>query len=415
MKKGFTLIELLIVVLIIGVLTAIALPQYQTATDKSRYATLMPMAKSVASAQEAYYMNDGHYSEDLAYLDVQLPNDPSGTVANIGDGLKVEISEDTDYEYVKMSKEGLENNYIIYQDNSNHFPKEIHCEALSGSSRAERLCKTLGGTKIEGGITPGYETYVLEGAGTDLFASAAGTDPTEPNDPIEPEQGGVDGCDSYPCVKECTGALSGWVAQLLGATPSCKATYQEDGSFVETACIEGEGCLIADYTEDGMDGLMCDETATICPVSGHADANGNITSYRSCQDSLNMGVDGTCASYDHGYDRTYDKNGNEKSYRRCYSFDAEGNCNGYDSGMDYDYTYYNETGYEIDYDCTMDNGDCVGYSWGVLYRNLSWQEPNTYTWESIASCVEWNGKTCASWCSANDSTQCSSSYTDFMQ
>ncbi|MBR2081972.1 MAG: prepilin-type N-terminal cleavage/methylation domain-containing protein [Elusimicrobiaceae bacterium] len=68
--KAFTLIELLIVVLIIGILIAVALPQYQIAVAKARYATLKHMVKSLSDAQEIYYLTNGKYTENLEELDI---------------------------------------------------------------------------------------------------------------------------------------------------------------------------------------------------------------------------------------------------------------------------------------------------------------------------------------------------------
>ncbi len=84
---GFTLIELLVVVLIIGILAAVAVPQYQKAVYKSRYAQLKVLVSSIVQAQIVYRLANGEYATKFEELDIDMP------------GGKLETSTDAEYIY----------------------------------------------------------------------------------------------------------------------------------------------------------------------------------------------------------------------------------------------------------------------------------------------------------------------------
>lgn len=70
-RDGFTLIELLIVVIVIGVLAAIAVPGYSSAREKSFRAAMMSDLKNLAHHQEVYHNEHYTFSTDLSALGAQ--------------------------------------------------------------------------------------------------------------------------------------------------------------------------------------------------------------------------------------------------------------------------------------------------------------------------------------------------------
>jgi len=68
-RKGFTLIELLIVVVIIGILAAIAIPKFSSTREKAFRSTMMTDLRNLAGLQEIYHSNNQTYSTSATDLD----------------------------------------------------------------------------------------------------------------------------------------------------------------------------------------------------------------------------------------------------------------------------------------------------------------------------------------------------------
>ena len=64
-SKGFTLIELLIVVVIIGILAAIAIPKFSNTKDKAILASMKADLRNIVTAQEGFYFDNSDYAGDL--------------------------------------------------------------------------------------------------------------------------------------------------------------------------------------------------------------------------------------------------------------------------------------------------------------------------------------------------------------
>ena len=134
MKKGFTLIELLVVVLIIGILAAVALPQYQKAVDKSRAAKIWPVLSSYLKAVDACMMARG------------LSNSP-GECGN-SENLDMEFpTMDCDFSFAKhscsfMSGAGAES--VLFANYSERFGLGLTRDGIRYCVGEEKQCKALG-------------------------------------------------------------------------------------------------------------------------------------------------------------------------------------------------------------------------------------------------------------------------------
>jgi type IV pilus assembly protein PilA len=67
-RHGFTLIELLIVVVIIGILAAMAIPKFQATKGKASFAGIKSDLHNLMTAEESYFYDHGTYSTDLDSL-----------------------------------------------------------------------------------------------------------------------------------------------------------------------------------------------------------------------------------------------------------------------------------------------------------------------------------------------------------
>ncbi len=83
MKKGFTLVELMVVIVVMGILAAIALPQFGNAIAKARAAEAPNNLHKISVAQEMYKVETKGYADNCYWGDASNPEDTKLGIKNI--------------------------------------------------------------------------------------------------------------------------------------------------------------------------------------------------------------------------------------------------------------------------------------------------------------------------------------------
>ena len=159
-NKAFTLIELLVVVLIIGILAAVALPQYQKAVLKSRVTQVIPLIRAVADAQQVYFLANGTYADSVDELGVDFTC-PSGWTCYVG----IEPGTNLKRNKVEADHNNSDIHIIRYYGPSSVasfnelYIDKTYCLAAKTNTKGVQVCKTFG-PKVD--YTDSYERYLIQ-------------------------------------------------------------------------------------------------------------------------------------------------------------------------------------------------------------------------------------------------------------